>query len=270
MAMPTQNDLKTAILHLVQSAGGQIRTRDTYGPLADYFHLSDEDLTRKTSSNANQWRTRVGFARKALVDSGFLDGSTRGLWKLTRQGERELQRLGLYDRRFPCMPSSQKIESDSKNLFEHAKELEDQAWVELVLAEVLPKGLKRFPDDFISKDVVEGPVEVKLPMRGIKFAPFSRATLVGEKEKFRYDARNPSDAWYILYSYVSGYRNVRLPANKRAAFLAVKAYEKYIRGVCQQANDLFKDAVDSQQQIKPMMRSFLAQIGLTSISVCCQ
>jgi hypothetical protein len=67
--------------------------RSVYDALADYFALSDEDRA-VTIPGANgrgersKWQNMVQFARRAQVDAGNIDNSTRGVWALTPAGVR--------------------------------------------------------------------------------------------------------------------------------------------------------------------------------------
>ena len=265
--MPSQNDLQTAILHLASAVGGEIRPRDTYDPLAEFFGLNKEDITRRTSSNANQWRVRVGFARKSLVSKGLLDGGRPGIWRITNQGKRELSRIGLTGKPFPGM--SQKKETlNSKDLFEQAKDLKDGEWIEIVIEEILPQGLKEFPKDFINFVDLKETTEIRLPADGISLAPLTRVTLVGKKKSFRYDARNPSVALYVLYSNISGHKNIFLPCDNKIVFRIVKEYEKYLREICKNAKKLFTEIADSSDHKKYLMTTFFERLGLGAIPVC--
>jgi hypothetical protein len=65
-----------------------------YGPLADRFGLNalQRHATRRDRDEL-AWHNRVQFARRRLVDLGYLDGSERGLWGLTPAGRAEADRL---------------------------------------------------------------------------------------------------------------------------------------------------------------------------------
>lgn len=58
----------------------------------------DEDDVRRTMKDGheNYWRNRIRWARQDLARAGVLDGSERGLWRLTAHGQR-LAALGATD-----------------------------------------------------------------------------------------------------------------------------------------------------------------------------
>ncbi|MGA2971740.1 MAG: winged helix-turn-helix domain-containing protein [Candidatus Bathyarchaeia archaeon] len=48
-------------------------------------------MASRLKSGANRWRNSVLWARLNLVRAGELDGSVRGIWKITDKGRARLQ-----------------------------------------------------------------------------------------------------------------------------------------------------------------------------------
>jgi hypothetical protein len=97
-----------------------------------------------------------------------------------------------------------------------------------VLQELLPKGPKAFPGEFL--DGVKKTVNLELPAE-----PISVVVLPGGKHAvqsalgFRRDVRNPTEGNFIYYAQLRGLKAVPLPAVMIEVFRAVKAYENYVR-----------------------------------------
>ena len=90
-----------ALLTLIYLTGGshhQLRSSDTYGPLADNLHIGDAERREyyANGSKALVWPNQVQWARQNLVEAGLVDGSEHGMWRLTPRGvafARLLQRI---------------------------------------------------------------------------------------------------------------------------------------------------------------------------------
>lgn len=97
-----------------------------------------------------------------------------------------------------------------------------------VLQELLPKGPKVFPGDFLDGD--KKTVNLELPEE-----PISVVGLPGGKHVvqsnlgFRHDVRNPTEGNFSQYAHLRGLRFVSVPTVMIEIFRAVKAYENYVR-----------------------------------------
>jgi hypothetical protein len=58
-------------------------------------------------------------------------------------------------------------------------------------------------------------------------------TVTSPKQHFRYEAKNPPEAKYIVYAHQIGQKKIKIPKDNRAVFKAVTSYEKY----CQEMKD---------------------------------
>lgn len=67
--------------------------------MAQHFpEMTQEDLERKLENypSINKWRNMVQWVRQSLVDSGEIDSSVRGIWKITEKG---LKRLTAFEKK---------------------------------------------------------------------------------------------------------------------------------------------------------------------------
>ena len=100
-----------------------------------------------------------------------------------------------------------------------------------VLAEVLPKGPKRFPTDFFPPEARKGPFKTfAIPQEPLRMGPphFDKVELTTE-EGFRYEAQNKVEAKFILYTQMAGSFIVQLPQTPIHVFKTVSNYEIYLR-----------------------------------------
>lgn len=96
MAMPTIPSIEIYLLHEVEMRGEAVRARDpaVYESVAKHFPLLTEDDKNLTNvaTGENKWRNRVDWVRYQLVQKGELDGSQRGVWRITQKGRDRLAR----------------------------------------------------------------------------------------------------------------------------------------------------------------------------------
>jgi len=88
---PTRREIEIPLLQEILDRGGSIETRmhleDVVHALASKFSLTPQQtspLTRRGGSTI--WKNTIRWVRQALINKGDLDGSERGIWKVTTQG----------------------------------------------------------------------------------------------------------------------------------------------------------------------------------------
>ncbi|MFC1925648.1 restriction endonuclease [Chloroflexota bacterium] len=97
MAYPKQKEIELPLLIELDKAGGQARPADLYGKIAQYFpQLTAVDLERRMENypSSYKWSNKVQWARQTLVEKDEIDGSTRGIWKITERGRERLGKMG--------------------------------------------------------------------------------------------------------------------------------------------------------------------------------
>ncbi len=72
---------------MIREAGGAAPPRDLYSKLATEFQLTDNEQQELLDSGPRKWWNLVQWVRQRLVEKGQIDGSTRGVWKITAAGE---------------------------------------------------------------------------------------------------------------------------------------------------------------------------------------
>jgi restriction system protein len=93
MAFPTQKAVEIPLLKVIEKLGGEAKPQDVYPLVAELFpELTKEDLAERLPSSAStvKWWNLVQWARQRLVEGGEIDGSTRGVWRLTEKGRKAI------------------------------------------------------------------------------------------------------------------------------------------------------------------------------------
>lgn len=113
MAFPKQFDIEIPLLQTIQELGGSGKPKEIYPRVSKLFpQLTEEDLIAKLPSSPStfKWHNLVQWCRQGLIDKAELDGSTRGIWKLTQKGKDRLKIT------FTPKPTSELFATASQNV----------------------------------------------------------------------------------------------------------------------------------------------------------
>jgi hypothetical protein len=91
--LPTDRMIQLPLLRALLRRGGMIDIRADgkalFAELGKHFGLTPEQQRTLTRSGKEPaWVNRVRWTRQRLINNGDLDGSQRGIWRLTNQGRR--------------------------------------------------------------------------------------------------------------------------------------------------------------------------------------
>lgn len=89
MTMPSRKQIHPVLLRTLYDLGGRARPREVVSKVVDAFpKLTPEEIAEpQTNGKGNKLANRIRWARQDLMISGRIDGSERGVWKLTPLGE---------------------------------------------------------------------------------------------------------------------------------------------------------------------------------------
>jgi restriction system protein len=105
LSFPKQRDIEVPLLAVIDQLGGEAKPRDIYPLITERFpELTAEEQEERleSSPSTRKWHNLVQWVRQRLVQSGELDGSTRGVWKITEAGRK---RLNTSEAAAPLLPN---------------------------------------------------------------------------------------------------------------------------------------------------------------------
>jgi len=91
---PSMKILLPYVILVLHKLGGSGKRQEVVDELARLLDLSDEILEETNpKSSEPKFRNTVAWARKSLVDAGYVDNTTYGLWELTQSGREIVKEL---------------------------------------------------------------------------------------------------------------------------------------------------------------------------------
>lgn len=133
-----------------------------------------------------------------------------------------------------------------------------------VLADVLPDGPRRFPDDFWSSAARQGRFsEVALPQSSLRYAGhmFGREEVMAEGG-FHYQAHSKAEAKYLIYAQTAGQEVARLPAQPVEVSRTVANYEQYVRQTRDALYETYYHRTLDQKAASRFVTRAMQQLGL--------
>ena len=97
MPYPKQFEIEVPLLEALAELGGEARPRDVYPMVAKRFpQVTPEELEERLENypSVRKWSNLVQWVRQRLVEQGQVDGSQRGVWRITAAGRARLSGLG--------------------------------------------------------------------------------------------------------------------------------------------------------------------------------
>ena len=135
---------------------------------------------------------------------------------------------------------------------------------EQVLADVLPDGPRRFPDDFWSPAARQGEfTEVPLPQTPLRYTGhmFGREEVAADGG-FHYQARSKQEAKYLIYAQAAGREVARLPVQPVELTRTVANYEQYIRQISAALYDAYYHRSLDQKAANRFVTSAMEKLKL--------
>ena len=88
MTLPSRAEIHPVLLRVLHDFGGRATVRDAVpAVVAQFPNITDQELTEPMADGkSNKLENRIRWARQDLVKSEHIDGSERGVWKLTPRG----------------------------------------------------------------------------------------------------------------------------------------------------------------------------------------
>jgi len=138
----------------------------------------------------------------------------------------------------------------------------DEGLVETVLNEIAPEGIKPFPEDFLERCEADEMLEIRLPGTPLEIDSNSQTTVISPKRHFRYEAKNPPEAKYIVYANKIGQKEIKIPKDNRIVFKAVTGYEKYCREIRDKCFTLFLGLTNNEDKAQHLTKVVERELDL--------
>lgn len=138
----------------------------------------------------------------------------------------------------------------------------DDQLIQQVLKEVVPKGPKTFPQDFLENEGDKGFSEISVPGTALRIDPHSQTTVASPRRHFRYDAKNPPEAKYIIYAHKIGVRNIKIPSDNRVVFRMVTVYERYCNEIKHRCFELFLELTNDEDKAQYLTTEIVKRLDL--------
>ncbi len=74
------------VLEALQASGGQAGPETVFEWIKEHGDVDDAEINSLTKGGQSKFENKVGWARFYLAKAGLIDGSQRGVWKLTAEG----------------------------------------------------------------------------------------------------------------------------------------------------------------------------------------
>jgi len=137
---------------------------------------------------------------------------------------------------------------------------DNEGLVERVIAQLVPDGPKTFPNDFVNKGCDYS--EVALPGTVLQLDTHSQTLVVSPKRYFRYEARNPSEAKYLVYANTVGKKKLSVPKDNKVLFDAVANYERYCQEIRAKCFSLLLESMHDEAATELFCKEVGIRLGL--------
>jgi restriction system protein len=74
------------VINILKGQGGSGTASEVTDAVIELMKISEEEQSETIKDGASKIRNQVALARMYLVNTGYIDSSTRGVWALTEKG----------------------------------------------------------------------------------------------------------------------------------------------------------------------------------------
>lgn len=155
MPYPKQVEIEVPLLEAIAELGGEAKPRDIYPLVARRFpQITPEELEERLENypSTRKWSNLVQWVRQRLVDQNQVDGSQRGVWRITQAGRDRL--AGTKDVRSSGRGTTSSIQAITapvvslRDLVNQNNE-EIKARILVELRDLSPRAFEHFCKDFL-------------------------------------------------------------------------------------------------------------------------
>ncbi len=157
MSFPKQIEVEIPLLHVLVELGGEGRPRDIYPLVSKQFPgITAEELEERMENypSTRKWTNLIQWVRQRLVDLGQIDGSQRGIWRITEAGRNRLKAaINKMDKQPDIKPHNiTGVGAPSVNLRDLVNENLQEIRARLIgeLKDLSPRSFEHFCREFLS------------------------------------------------------------------------------------------------------------------------
>lgn len=156
MSFPKQIEIEIPLLQALAKLGGEGKPRDVYPIVTTHFpQLTVEEQEERFENypSTRKWTNLVQWVRQRLVDVGQIDGSQRGIWRITDSGRDRLKGSTDPNRLNITVPSASLSTSAPANLRDlvntNLQEIKGRLVAEL--KNLTPRSFEHFCREFLAQ-----------------------------------------------------------------------------------------------------------------------
>ena len=157
MPFPRQIEIEVPLLGVLSELGGEGKPRDIYALVATRFpQLTPEEQEERLENypSTRKWANLVQWVRQRLVDLGQIDGSQRGVWRITQAGHARLKdeatHRGPDQSASVSAPAAASLPSVSLRDLVNANREEVKARLLAELRDLTPRAFEHFCKEFLA------------------------------------------------------------------------------------------------------------------------
>ncbi|MCX5718012.1 MAG: hypothetical protein NTW44_06865 [Nitrospirae bacterium] len=137
---------------------------------------------------------------------------------------------------------------------------------EQIIEEIIPDGVKKFPEEFIDSKHLKDGKEISVPGETLKLGSY----FIGQQEVisdsgFKYDASSLDEAKYIVYAQKPDSFLIRIPKKTPVLINTINDYEKYLKDLKAKLFEAFFNRTLDHKQADTFVQQVFEELGLPEV-----
>lgn len=137
---------------------------------------------------------------------------------------------------------------------------------EQVIDEIIPDGIKKFPEEFVDSKYFKDAKEISIPNELLKLGSY----FIGQQEVvsdsgFKYDAVNLEEAKFIIYDQKPNSFLIKIPKKMSVVINAVDDYERYLKDLKAKLFEAFFSRTHDHKQADTLVQQVFEEMGIPEI-----
>lgn len=137
---------------------------------------------------------------------------------------------------------------------------------EQIIEEIIPDGVKKFPEEFIDSKHLKDAKEISVPGETLKLGSY----FIGQQEVisdsgFKYDASSLDEAKYVVYAQRPDSFLIKIPKKTPVLINAINDYEKYLKDLKAKLFEAFFNRTLDHKQADTFVQQVFEGLGLSEI-----